>query len=158
MMNNKIVLKKYVNGEETIQVFQVSDKKLQEIDDFFKRPIHKLNGGNGATLCVKCSVVICTGLKDILYCKNCMKMKQQTAVDWLDNDITELDEQFDIDLIGTKTYWIKRNEILEEANKMFEQQIIDAYDKGFIFGVAMLKQKQEEYVNGKKYFNQTFNK
>lgn len=85
-------------------------------------------------------------------------MKQQTAVDWLDNDITELDEQFDIDLIGKKTYWIKRNEILEQANKMFEHQIINAYDKGFSFGVAMLKQKQEEYVNGKKYFNQTFNK
>lgn len=35
-MNNKIVLKKYVNGEETIQVFHVSDKKLQQIEDFFK--------------------------------------------------------------------------------------------------------------------------
>ena len=35
-MNNKIVLKKYVNEEETIQVFHVSDKKLKEIDDFFK--------------------------------------------------------------------------------------------------------------------------
>jgi hypothetical protein len=38
-----------------------------------KKPIHKLNGGNGATLCIKCSVVICTGLKDILYCDNCKK-------------------------------------------------------------------------------------
>jgi hypothetical protein len=37
-----------------------------------KKPKHKLNGGNGATLCVKCSVVICECLKDILYCKNCM--------------------------------------------------------------------------------------
>jgi len=73
MMNNKIVLKKYVNGEKTIQVFHVSDKKLQEIDDFFKRPMHKFNGGNGATLCVKCSVFICEGLKDILYCDNCKK-------------------------------------------------------------------------------------
>jgi hypothetical protein len=35
-MNNKIVLKKYVNGEKTIQVFHVSDKKLQEIEDFLK--------------------------------------------------------------------------------------------------------------------------
>jgi hypothetical protein len=85
-------------------------------------------------------------------------MKQQTAVDWLDNEITELDEQFDIDQIGTKTYWIKRNKILEQANNMFYHQIIDAYEKGVSFGVAILKQKQEEYVNGKKYFNQTFNK
>jgi hypothetical protein len=35
-MNNKIVLKRYVNGEETIQVFHVNNKKLQQIEDFFK--------------------------------------------------------------------------------------------------------------------------
>jgi hypothetical protein len=35
-MDNKIVLKKYVNGEEIIQVFHVSHKKLEEIDNFFK--------------------------------------------------------------------------------------------------------------------------
>jgi len=113
-----------------------------------KKPIHKLNGGNGAMLCVECSVVICTGLKDILYCKNCMKMKQQTSVDWLIEQLSPA--------ISLQQKYI--DEFKEQSNKMFEQQIINAYDKGFSFGVAMLKQKQEEYVNGKKYYNQTFNK
>jgi len=45
-----------------------------------KKPIHKLNGGNAATLCIKCSVVICTGLKDILYCDNCKKKAMNKIV------------------------------------------------------------------------------
>ena len=38
-----------------------------------KRPIHKFNGGIGATLCHECSVIISEGLTDELYCKNCKK-------------------------------------------------------------------------------------
>lgn len=37
-----------------------------------------------------------------------------------------------------------------------KEQIENAYDKGFSFGVAMLKQKQEVFVNGEKYYNQNF--
>lgn len=32
-------------------------------------PIHKFNGGRGATLCHKCRVIICEGLTDDLYCE-----------------------------------------------------------------------------------------
>jgi hypothetical protein len=39
------------------------------------KPIHKFNGGLGATLCHKCSVIITTGLTDDLYCNKC---KQET--------------------------------------------------------------------------------
>ena len=35
------------------------------------KPIHKLNGGLGATLCHKCSVIISTGLTQDLYCDTC---------------------------------------------------------------------------------------
>ena len=35
------------------------------------KPIHKLNGGLGATLCHKCSVIISTGLTEELYCERC---------------------------------------------------------------------------------------
>jgi hypothetical protein len=82
-------------------------------------------------------------------------MKQQTAVDWLDNEITELDEQFDIELIGTKTYWIKRNEILEQANKMFEHQIIDAFWNGDNSDCTS-EQNSKEFAE--QYYNETFNK
>lgn len=37
------------------------------------KPIHKFNGGLGATLCNKCSVIITTGLTDDLYCGKCRK-------------------------------------------------------------------------------------
>jgi hypothetical protein len=39
------------------------------------KPIHKFNGGIGATLCHTCSVIISTGLTKELYCNNC---KQKT--------------------------------------------------------------------------------
>ena len=35
------------------------------------KPIHKFNGGNGATLCNACSVIIETGLTDALLCEPC---------------------------------------------------------------------------------------
>ena len=35
------------------------------------KPIHKFNGGNGATLCNACSVIIETGLTDTLMCSSC---------------------------------------------------------------------------------------
>ena len=35
------------------------------------KPIHKFNGGLGATLCHNCSVIINTGLTDRLYCDTC---------------------------------------------------------------------------------------
>jgi len=37
------------------------------------KPIHKFNGGLGATLCHKCSVIITTGLTKDLYCNKCRK-------------------------------------------------------------------------------------
>jgi DNA-directed RNA polymerase subunit RPC12/RpoP len=36
-----------------------------------KKPIHKFNGGKGATLCTKCSAIINEGLTDDLLCKKC---------------------------------------------------------------------------------------
>jgi hypothetical protein len=35
------------------------------------KPIHKYNGGAGATLCHQCRVIITTGLTEDLYCSKC---------------------------------------------------------------------------------------
>lgn len=35
------------------------------------KPIHKFNGGLGATLCHSCSVIISIGLREDLYCERC---------------------------------------------------------------------------------------
>jgi len=40
-----------------------------------KKPIHKYNGGAGATLCHHCKVIITTGLTEDIYCKDCADNK-----------------------------------------------------------------------------------
>jgi hypothetical protein len=40
-------------------------------------PIHKFNGGLGATICIGCSVVICKELKNILYCDKCTEPSER---------------------------------------------------------------------------------
>jgi hypothetical protein len=57
------------------------------------KPIHKLNGGNGATICNRCSKIIATGFTDDLYCNQEYKLvredgltKQSKDVMWLEFD------------------------------------------------------------------------
>jgi hypothetical protein len=58
------------------------------------KPIHKLNNGNGATLCHHCSKIIPTGLTDALFCSQEYKLvreedgltKQSKDVCWLEFD------------------------------------------------------------------------
>jgi hypothetical protein len=42
------------------------------------KPIHKLNGGIGATLCNLCSIIINTGLSQNLYCDKCLSERVKT--------------------------------------------------------------------------------
>jgi len=42
------------------------------------KPIHKLNGGIGATLCHLCSIIITTGLTQDLYCDKCLSERVKT--------------------------------------------------------------------------------
>jgi hypothetical protein len=35
------------------------------------KPIHKYNGGNGATLCHSCRTIINIGFSEELYCEKC---------------------------------------------------------------------------------------
>ena len=58
------------------------------------KPIHKLNNGDGATLCHCCSKIISTGFTEDLYCSNSYKLvreedgltKQSQDVMWLEFD------------------------------------------------------------------------
>lgn len=38
------------------------------------KPIHKFNGGKGATLCHNCHIIIIEGLTKDLYCDKCKKL------------------------------------------------------------------------------------
>jgi len=50
------------------------------------KPIHKFNNGRGATLCVKCYVIISEGITEELYCEKC-KLKQETLEEAAENHI-----------------------------------------------------------------------
>ena len=42
------------------------------------KPIHKFNGGRGATLCHKCNRIITEGLSEDLYCEECSGVPTHT--------------------------------------------------------------------------------
>lgn len=37
------------------------------------KPIHKFNGGDGATICLFCSTIISIGVTEELFCKKCLE-------------------------------------------------------------------------------------
>lgn len=51
-----------------------------------------MNGGKGATLCYKCSVIISIGLTEDLYCEKC---KPKEHVGYINDNIEELDKAID---------------------------------------------------------------
>jgi hypothetical protein len=67
-------------------------------------------------------------------------MSKQTAVEWLVNELE-------------KKKFITKSEI-HIAEKMYEQHIIDAYEKGFYSPEFRISRKNES----KQYYNETFNK
>jgi hypothetical protein len=76
---------------------------------------------------------------------------KQTAVDWLSEQLLNLDIEFDSILINRANYWVKRNNILEQAKEMEKQQIIDAHLDGQCFSIAI-----EEIDYAEEYYNETF--
>ena len=73
---------------------------------------------------------------------------KQTAVEWLCNEWLYIDQEFDMKLIDKKTYWERLKSVQEQANKMFEEQIINAYH------INPLESKWKNI--GKQYYNETF--
>jgi hypothetical protein len=71
-------------------------------------------------------------------------MKKQTAVEWYENKLIELD----IDFGGHKNYWIERKKIRDQAKAMEKEQTIDAVKYGCSdWGSA----KDDE-----QYYNETY--
>jgi hypothetical protein len=71
-------------------------------------------------------------------------MKKQTAVEWYENKLIELD----IDFGGHKNYWIERKKIRDQAKAMEKEQTIDAVKYGCSdWGSAK---------NAEDYYNETY--
>ncbi len=67
-----------------------------------KKPIHKFNGGRGATLCHKCRKIIVEGLVDELYCEEHGGKPQ-----WTYKLVRERDN---LTVTGRKVLWLEWNE------------------------------------------------
>jgi hypothetical protein len=72
-------------------------------------------------------------------------MKKQTAVEWLVEKMLNQD-----------WYTYKSLEYIQQANEMFEQQIIDAYDLGSLSDMQYPDPKTV-IENGEHYYNVNFN-
>jgi hypothetical protein len=59
-----------------------------------------------------------------------IEYKQQTAVEWYDNEIEKLFNQFTIDKINIYGFRTKRFQLLEQAKEMEREQIKDAHEQG----------------------------
>jgi len=73
--------------------------------------------------------------------------KQQTALEWYDNEIEKLFNQFTIDKINIYEFRTKRFKLIEQAKEMHKEEIIDAYDYATMSRV---------YNDGEDYYNETF--
>jgi hypothetical protein len=72
--------------------------------------------------------------------------KKQTAVEWYENRLIELD----IDFGGHKNYWIERKKIREQAKQMEKEQMIDAIlDNRNITSQVTLRDAEQ-------YYNETY--
>ena len=78
-------------------------------------------------------------------------MKKQTAVDWYENRLIELD----IDFGGHKNYWIERKKIRDQAKQMEKEQEADIFKESQICavkhdGVYFKYESIEDYYKSKE--------
>ena len=78
-------------------------------------------------------------------------MKKQTAVDWYENRLIELD----IDFGGYKNYWIERKKIRDQAKQMEKEQEADIFKEAQICavkhdGVYFKYESIEDYYKSKE--------
>ena len=77
-------------------------------------------------------------------------MTQQTAVEWLFDQINDALIDFTEGKISASIYGIRVTEYKYQAKEMEKQQIIDAH------GIKMKGVNDHKCVNGEQYYNETF--
>jgi len=90
----------------------------------------------------------------------------QTSIEWFNEKISELDVEFHCELVTKEQYWIKRNQLLEQAKEMHKQEIINAHNSGFDkssegwngeYGLMDMNNISEE-IGSEQYYQETFKK
>lgn len=80
-------------------------------------------------------------------------MKQQTAVEWLVEQIKSDQNEKAL----SPNEWMQ---VIEQANKMFEEQIVQTYNDGYKDGQSDLDSSKDilEFSNAKLYYNEIYKK
>ena len=71
---------------------------------------------------------------------------KQTAVKWMANELLHLDHEFDMKLIDKNEYQARRKQVTNQAKKMEKEQIINAFNNGYL----------NHSMNSEQYYNETF--
>ena len=121
------------------------------------KPIHKFNGGLGATLCHSCSVIISIGLTEDLYCDRCKCKDCSQSLE----DCTCIEDTIDI-----KEHVELINSNIEEFDKAIElskQETVEEYYLPLIKNMleytndALAIRFMEKYYHAKKEQDETRN-
>jgi hypothetical protein len=80
-------------------------------------------------------------------------MTQQTAVEWLVEQIKSDQNEKAL----SPNEWMQ---VIEQANKMFEEQIVQTYNDGYKDGQSDLDSSKDisEFSNAKLYYNEIYKK
>lgn len=83
---------------------------------------------------------------------------KQTAVEWLCNEWSCIDQDFDLNLINKKIYWQKLKSVQEQAKAMEKEQIMEAREDGHLSTYAEYGSTPKCYLDGghEEYYNETF--
>jgi hypothetical protein len=76
--------------------------------------------------------------------------KQQTAVEWFNEEINKLNVGTDARVFIAKLF--------QQAKEMEKEQIKDACQQGFYDGLDIAKTKKSKFISAEHYYNETFNK
>ena len=94
------------------------------------KPIHKFNGGNGATLCNNCRAIIAEGLTEQVYCKKCKDEMSHT----LQGSMTKVNETWLVyyreELMGPRVIRNHEYQLHPDSVKELKEmeQIFDNYE------------------------------
>jgi len=84
---------------------------------------------------------------------------KKTAVEWLSEQLLNLDIEFDSMLINRANYWVKRNNILEQAKEIEKEQqgyseedMKEAFNVGF--NVGYNDETSPSYLTAEKFIEQ----
>jgi len=90
---------------------------------------------------------------------NLKPMAQQTAVEWLIEQLVELDKELDGRRKSDDSTVIKINptKIYKQAKQMEKEQLVKAWDDGD-YAYFYSKETGRDFDNGEEYYNETYKK